>query len=127
MKRKFKWFFILILIPLYFTSITHANGYYYTYVGEVYYIEKKNDYPPDSVQVEMPEGSGVKNFSCDYVSGSGLNAINEWYFNDKNHFAEYHYGLNVTHQETGQHTEDLYERSRMMRLASILIFFGSKN
>jgi hypothetical protein len=127
MKIKIKCFFCLLPIILCLTSIAQAGEKYYAFVGEVSYIDDQNYILSDSVQVGIPEGSGVKNFFCDYFSRSCLNSINGGSFNKGDHFSEYNYGLNVTHQETGKQTGDLYEMSRMIRLASILIFFGSKN
>lgn len=127
MKRKIKCFFCLLPIIFCLTSIVQADENYYSFVGKVSYIDYQNYILSDSVQVGIPEGSGVKNFICDYFSGSCLNSINGGSFNNGDHFSEYNYGLNATHQETGKQTGDLYERSRMLKLASILIFFGSKN
>ena len=127
MRKQFKLFFSLIPIILCHTSIAQADGNYSTFVGEVSYIDDKNNILPDSVQVGITKGSGVKNFYCDYASGSDLNAINDGSFNNGDHFSENNYGLNVSHQERVQHTGLFYGRSRMKRLASILIFFGLKN
>ena len=102
-------------------------------MGEVSYIDDQNYILSDSVQVGMPinytffvdynsagellrndgqkagipEGSGLEKFYCDYVSVSGLDGINDGYFNDENQFAEYHYGW-MLHIKKQGNTQEIY-------------------
>jgi hypothetical protein len=138
MRRKYIWLSCLISMIFCFSSIAHADGKYYTFVGTVSYIDDPHNivlgkiwvgmpinysffvdynrqgelFRNDGLQSEIHQGKSVENFYCDYYSGSALNSIDGGYCNDAdNDFAEYNYGLNVTNQETGLHTGYLYGKS----------------